>query len=114
MAKVFDFNALEQPTLEVTLKDEAKTKVRLTVPTTGVIERFMAMTAEAKKLAQNPDGALIRAVFAQWAEIFNSNADGLVFTAESLRDEYKLELVHLICFQPVYLDFIAEIQNAKN
>ncbi len=114
MAKVFDFNALEQPTLEVTLKDEAKTKVRLTVPTTGVVERFMSMSAEVGRLTKNPDGALIRAVFQLWAEVFNSNADGLSFTAESLRDEYKIDLVHLICFQPVYLDFIAEIQNAKN
>ena len=114
MARVFDFNALEQPTLEVTLRDAAKTKVRLTVPTTGVVERFMAASAEVGKLTKNPDGALIRALFALWAEVFSNNADGLTFTAESLRDKYKLELVHLICFQPAYLDFIAEIQNAKN
>jgi hypothetical protein len=114
MARVFDFNALEQPTLEVTLKDEAKTKVRLTIPNTGVVERFMAMSAEVSRLAQNPNGELVHAVFKQWAEIFSSNADGLTFTAESLRDKYKIELVHLICFQPAYLDFIAELQNAKN
>ena len=114
MARVFDFNALEQPTLEVTLKDAAKTKVRLTVPTVNVVERFMAMSAEVGQLSKNPDGALIRAVYTLWAEVFNSNADGLTFTAKSLRDEYKIELVHLICFQPAYLDFIAEIQNAKN
>lgn len=114
MARVFDFNSLEQPTLEVTLKDEAKTRVRLTVPSTGLVERFMAMSAEVERLTKNPDGALVRAVYAQWAEIFNSNADGLTFTAESLRDTYKIELVHLICFQPAYLDFIAEIQQAKN
>ena len=114
MARVFDFNALEQPTLEVALKDEDKTRVRLTIPSTSLVERFMAMLADVEKLANTPDGALVRAVYALWAEIFNSNADGLTFTAESLRDQYKLELVHLICFQPVYLDFIAEIQNAKN
>ena len=113
MARVFDFNALEQPTLEVTLKDEAKTTVRLTIPSEGLVERFTAMAEEVKKLAQNPGAALIRAVY-ELAELFNSNADGLTFTAESLRDKYKIQLVHLICFQPAYLDFIAEIQNAKN
>lgn len=114
MAKTFDFNALEQPILEVRLRDEAQTLVRLTVPTEALFERFTAMARETEKLAQNPDGTLIRKVFELWTEIFNCNADGLTFTAESLRDQYKLKLVHLICFQPAYLDFIAEIQNAKN
>ena len=114
MARTFDFNSLEQPTLEVTLKDEAKTRVRLTIPAEGVIERFMSMSEEINTLAKNPDGALIRAIYNLWAEIFNSNTDGLTFTAKSLRDEYGIKLMHLICFQPAYLDFIGEIQNAKN
>ena len=114
MARVFDFNALEQPALEVTLKDDAKTKVHLLIPAEALIERFTAMSAEVKKLAANPDGALIRAAFNLWAELFSCNEEGLTFTAESLRDVYKLKLVHLICFQSAYLDFIAEIQNAKN
>ena len=114
MARTFDFNALEQPTLEVTLMDEAQTKVCLTVPNEGVVERFLASSEEINKLVKNPNGALIRAVFDLWVDIFNSNADGLVFTAESLRDKYKIRLVHLVCFQATYLDFIAEIQNAKN
>lgn len=114
MARVFDFNSLEQPVLEVTLKDEAKTTVRLTVPTEELFERFVGMSQEMEKLVKNPDGALIRAVYNLWAEIFSCNADGLAFTAESLRDTYNIKLAHLICFQPAYLDFIAEIQNAKN
>lgn len=114
MARVFDFNSLEQPVLEATLKDEAKTTVRLTVPTEELFERFVGMSKELDKLAKNPDGTLIRAVFNLWAEIFSCNADGLTFTAEELRDKYKIKLEHLICFQPAYLDFIAEIQNAKN
>ena len=40
--------------------------------------------------------------------------EGITFTAEDLRDKYGLKLEHLICFQPTYLDFINEIQNAKN
>lgn len=114
MAKTFDFNSLEQPILEATLKDEARTKVRLTVPTEELFERFTAASREVDKLIKTPDGALTRAVFALWAEVFNCNADGLTFTAESLRDKYKIKLEHLICFQPVYLEFIHEIQNAKN
>lgn len=114
MAKTFDFNALEQPTLEVTLKDDKHTKIRLTVPYEALFERFLAASKELDKLVKKPTGALIRACFELWADIFSCNADGITFTAESLRDEYGLKLEHLIIFQSVYFDFITDIQNAKN
>ena len=114
MANTFDFSSLQQPVLEVTFNDEARTKVNLTVPTEELIEKFMTFSAEMKELTKNPDGSLIKAIFGLWADLFSSNEDGLTFTAEDLRDKYGLKLVHLILFQPKYLDFIAEIQNAKN
>lgn len=112
--KSFDFTSLEQPVLEITLNDTERTKVRLTAPTEDLVERFITFSQETKELTKNPDGSLIRAIFELYAEVFNCNADGLKFTAEDLRDKYKLGLVHLILFQPAYLDFLTEMQNAKN
>lgn len=112
--KTFDFTSLEQPVLEITLNDEAHTKVRLTAPTEELVERFITFSQETKELIKNPDGSLIRKIFELYADLFNCNEDGLKFTAESLRDTYKLKLVHLILFQPNYLDFIQDLQNAKN
>ena len=112
--KTFDFTSLEQPVLETTLNDGAHTKVRLTAPTEELFERFLTFSKETKKLTEKPSGALIRDIFGLYAEIFNCNADGLHSTAESLRDRYGLSLVHLILFQSAYLEFIEELQNAKN
>ena len=42
MAKLLDLNALEQPVLEVKLRDKDRTVFRLTTPTTKLVERFMA------------------------------------------------------------------------
>lgn len=114
MAKTFDFNSLDQPILEVTLKDEARTKLNLTVPTEELVERFITFSGEMKELTKNPDGSLVKAIFGLWAELFSCNTDGVTITAEALRDKYGIKLVHLILFQPQYLDFIYEIQNAKN
>jgi hypothetical protein len=114
MAHTFDFSSLEQPVLEVTFNDEAHTKVCLTVPTTELVEKFITFSEEMKDLTKNPDGSLIKSIFGLWADLFNCNTAGMHFTAEDLRDKYGLKLVHLILFQPKYLDFIAEIQNAKN
>lgn len=114
MATTFDFSSLQQPVLEVTFNDEARTKVCLTVPTAELVEKFITFSEEMKDLTKNPDGKLVRAIFDLWADLFSCNEDGITFTAEDLRDKYKLKLVHLILFQPKYLDFIAEIQNAKN
>ena len=112
--KTFDFTSLEQPVLETTLNDTERTKVHLTAPTEDLVERFITFSQETKRLTENPDGSLIRAIFELYAELFSCNTDGLKFTAEDLRDKYRLKLVHLILFQPAYLDFISELQNAKN
>lgn len=114
MAKTFDFNALEQPILETVLLDDNHTKVRLTVPTEGVFERFVAMSKDVEALAKTKDPLVLRRAYELWAEVFNCNADGLTFTAESLKDVYNIKLVHLLLFQPAYLEFIQDIQNAKN
>lgn len=114
MIKTFDFNSLEQPILETTLMDAARTKVRLTVPTEELYERFIALSKEVETLTKNPTGYIIRKVYELWAEIFSCNADGVTYTAEDLRDRYGIKLMHLICFQPAYLSFLNDVQSAKN
>lgn len=114
MSKTFDFNSLQRPTLEVTLMDEARTKIRVTTPTEALFEKFLTMSREMPELSKKRDGSLIKSIFEVFADLFSCNMEGITFTAEDLRDKYGLKLEHLICFQPTYLDFINEIQNAKN
>lgn len=109
-----DFNALEKPVLELTLKDEAKTVVRATAPTEELVERLMAAAPELQKAINDNTGETVRALFTLIAELMSCNLDGLTFTAEDLRDKYGMKLYDATVFVKVYLEFIQELQSAKN
>lgn len=112
MAKILDFNALERPTLEITMKDTDRTKIRVTTPTERLYERLLVASAE---LAHVKDAAAIRATYDLAAELISCNLDGLIVTADELKDKYRLTWdTDLIVFFSAYLDFIHEIKNAKN
>lgn len=112
--KALDFNAIEQPTWLVTLKDNDKTAVHLTAPTVDLVDRLVAMAPELQNVAEYKDGRTIRAVYALTADVMNCNDDGFTFTAEELRDKYRLSLLDVFKFVAGYLDFVKEIQDAKN
>lgn len=115
MAKILDFNALERPTLELTLKDEARTKIRVTTPTERLYERLLSASVELPNVKEQGNADAIRATYDLAAELMSCNLDGLTMTGEQLRDVYKLTWdTDLVVFFSVYLDFIHEIKNAKN
>lgn len=112
--KMLDFNAVQQPTWPIKLKDDDQTVVTLSAPTTELVDRLIAVTPELEAVAKTKDGKTVKAIYALVADIMNCNEDGYVFTAEELRDKYRLTLLDLFKFVPGYLEFIKEMQNAKN
>lgn len=114
MAKMLDFNALQQPTWPIKLKDEAQTVVNLTTPTVELVDRLIAAAPELQEVAKSKDGKTIRAVYELIADLMNCNDDGFAFTAEELRDKYKLTLLDVFRFSAGYMEFIKELQDAKN
>lgn len=112
--QMLDFNAIEQPTWPVKLKDEKQTVVHLSAPSVALIDRLTAMTPGIQKAAKTKDGNTIRSVYALLAEVMSCNEDGFTFTAEELRDVYRMSLVDAVRFVGGYMDFIKEIQDAKN
>jgi hypothetical protein len=112
--KMLDFNALQQPTWQVKLKDDAQTVVTLTTPTVDLVDRLLAAAPDIETAVKTQDGRTIQATFELIASIMNCNEEGLTFTAEELRDKYKLTLVDLFCFVAGYMAFIKELQDAKN
>jgi hypothetical protein len=112
--KSLDFNSIQQPTWAVTLKDETRTVVHLSTPTVELVDRLVASTPELKGAADTKDGRTIRAIYNLVADIFNCNDDGFTFTAEELRDKYRLSLLDVFRFVSGYLDFVKELQDAKN
>jgi hypothetical protein len=112
--KALNFNTLQQPTWPVTLKDDGQTTVNLTAPTVELVDRLVAMAPELEEVAQTKDGRTIRACYELLAEVMNCNADGFTFTAEELRDKYKLTFMDLLVLEKGYMEFMDEIKNAKN
>lgn len=114
MVKKLDFNALEQPVLEITLRDKEQTVVRIVTPSTELVERFTAAAADIQSITNDNNGETIKALYGLVAELINNNLDELKFTAESLRDQYKMKLYDMVVFVKTYLDFIKELETAKN
>lgn len=114
MSKKLDLRALEQPTLELTLLDDAGTTLRLIAPDVDLIERFQAAAPKLKKVADTNDARAIRACFDLFADIISNNLEGVEVTAEELRDKYRLRFVHLLFIARDYLGFINEINHEKN
>ena len=112
--KALNFNTIQQPTWPVTLKDDDQTTVNLTAPSVELVDRLVAMAPELEEVAKTKDGRTIRACYELLAEVMSCNADGFKFTAEELRDKYKLTFVDLLILENGYMEFIAEIKNAKN
>lgn len=112
--KMLDFNALQKPTWPVRLKDEAQTIVSLSTPTVELVDRLIAATPELQEVAKTKDGRTIRAVYELIADLMNCNEDGYTFTAEELRDKYKMTLLDVFRFSAGYMEFIKEMQDAKN
>lgn len=114
MVKKLDFNALEKPVLEITLRDKEQTVLRITSPTEELVERFTAAAEELKSITGENNGERISALFGLIAELMNCNLDEITLTAEDLRGKYGLKLYDAVVFCKVYLDFIQELENAKN
>lgn len=114
MVKKLNFNALEQPVLEITLRDKEQTVVRVIAPTEDLVERFTAAAAEIQSITSDNNGETIKALYGLIAELINNNLDELKFTADSLRTQYNMKLYDMVIFVRVYLEFIQELENAKN
>lgn len=114
MAKVLDLNALEQPTLEIRLRDDNRSVFRLTTPTTRLVEKFVAAKSEIAQVAKSHNADKIKKLFELTAELISCNTEYITVTAEQLRDQYRLTFGDLVVIFAAYLDFIKEFNEAKN
>ena len=114
MAKILDLNALEQPILELKLRDENRTVFRLTTPTTRLVEKFIEVKSEVHEITRSQDAEKIKKLYELAAEIMSCNAEYIPVTAEDLRDRYRVTFGDLVIIFAAYLDFIKEMSNAKN
>jgi hypothetical protein len=114
MKKTLDFNRIQRPTLELIMCDEARTVINVTTPSEELVEKMVANLPELEAAAKRNDAESIRSSYILAAEIISCNLEGITVTAEELRDKYKMKLDYAILFFNAYLDFVHDIQEAKN
>ena len=112
--KTLDFNAIQRPALTLTMKDDEHTVIRVTTPKTALIDRLVSGMTELEEILKKKEPNTLRAVYDLAAELMSNNLDFITVTGDELRDKYKLELDDMVVFFSVYLDFVHELQNAKN
>lgn len=114
MRKTLDFNSIERPVLEITMKDDGHTKISLVTPTEALIERLQANASAITETTKQGTAESIKTVFTLMADFINCNLENITVTAEELRDKYRMRLEDAVVFFSVYMDFIEEIKTAKN
>lgn len=110
-----DLNAVERTTLELTLRDDARTALSLTIPTEGLVNKLQGMGPELAKI-QTGDRDAVGMIYELAADLISCNTDFFTVTAEDLRDrsKYRMDLESLLIFFSAYMDFINEVAGQKN
>lgn len=112
--KPLDFNLIVPPTLPVVMRDPDRTKIDVMAPTEGLVEELEAVGAAMKEALESNVEESIPALYDLAARLISCNKQGLLVTAEELRDKYRLNLEALIVFYNAYPDFLNEVAGAKN
>lgn len=116
MAKTLDFNTFTPPYLELVMKDEARTHIRVTLPPEKLIEELKdaSEALESTVSGTASDETITTELYEYAARLISYNREKLSVSAVDLRDKFHLTMDELIGFFSVYVDFITEIINAKN
>lgn len=114
MAKSLDFNKINRPVLQLTMKDDQKTVIKVSTPSEALIEELDATLPEIQGIMAGGNKEAIECAYELAAKLINYNRSFVKVTPEELRTKYSLDLESLIIFFSAYIDFIGEITNAKN
>lgn len=114
MAKTLDFNKVNRPILQLIMQDKDKTVIKVTTPKEALVEELQVTLPELQKTLDGKDKAAIELCYDLAARLINCNLSFVKVTTDELRDKYNMGLENLLLFYSAYVDFIGEIQNAKN
>ena len=114
MARLLDFNDIEVKTLDIVLRDDARTKVHLRYPTEGLVQELTHISPEMHKVLESGDAESLNLTYDLVARIINCNRDGIKVTGEELRTKYGMDFEMVVIFCTNYLEFLKETTEAKN
>ena len=114
MARLLDFNSVQVQTLDIVLRDEARTMLHLKPPTEGLVQELIRISPRMHKVAETGDEESLELTYELVAKLINCNRDGIQVTSEELRTKYGMDFEFIVVFCNHYLEFINDITNAKN
>lgn len=114
MAKTLDFNSLEPVVLELIMKDDARTHIRVSTPTEALVEELQQVAPKLSAAINDKNAPSIESIYDLAARLISCNRDFLKVNKEELRDKYHMNLESLLIFFGAYIDFINDITKAKN
>lgn len=114
MAKTLDFNSLEPVVLELIMRDDAHTHIRVSTPTEALVEELQQVAPKLNAAIKGQNTASTESIYDLAARLISCNRDDIKVTKEELRDKYRMNLENLLIFFGAYIDFINEITHEKN
>ena len=114
MSKILDFNSYRRPEYVIVLKDDAATVVHMTTPTEQLVRELRANLPELQSTLTKQDATASRLIYHLAAKLINCNLDNITVTGVELAKKYRLNLEDMAVFYTSYMEFIEEIEHAKN
>lgn len=110
MAKSFDFNKLKARTMNVTLSDEEKTTLVITTPDKALRDELVSIK---DSFEDAEDDEVLEAIYELTAKVMSRNKNGIVITAEKLKELYD-DVTLILSFLEAYTEFVNELSSSKN
>ena len=114
MTKKLDFNSIEPKVLELTMKDDERTVIRVSTPTEALIEEIQLVAPKLDAAINGKSETSTESVYDLAARLISCNRDDLTVTKEELRGKYRMNLENMLIFFSAYIEFINEITHEKN
>lgn len=114
MAKTLDFNTVKLPTLSLVMLDADHTRIDVRVPTTALVKKLEALAPELEATLSAGDATAVQRAYELAADLMSCNTQGLQVTGQDLQGKYGLGIDHLVVFFTQFVEFISEINTAKN
>ena len=114
MAKKLDFNSIEPLVLELTMKDDDRTCIRVSTPTEALVEELQQVAPKLNAAIKGKNEASTESIYDLAARLICCNLDDIKVTAEELRNKYRMNLENLLIFFGAYIAFINEVTHEKN
>ena len=113
MSKTLDFRNVRKQYLTVTLADEKNTTLMIGTPTKAIMNDLLLLESSVEALREDEsDIDALDDLYSACARVMSRNQAGVKITKEYLEEIFDYEDITI--FFKTYVEFVAELSNAKN